>query len=557
MLPTDPTLLFTNAGMNQFKEVFLGVRDSTDKRIANTQKCIRVSGKHNDLEEVGVDTYHHTFFEMLGNWSFGDYYKKEAISWAWELMTEIWGLEKKRIWVTVYQTDDEALSLWKELTDIDPNRILRFDEKDNFWEMGETGPCGPCSEIHYDLTSDATATAEMVNADLPEVIEIWNLVFIQFNRRSDGALEELSAKHVDTGMGFERICAVLQNKKSNYDTDVFTPILDKIASLSGKTYEGDDAIAMRVIADHIRTLSIAIADGIIPSNDGRGYVLRRLLRRAVRYGRTLGFTKPFLGELFPIVQSQLSLVFPELNLQSKTVIRTLISEEESFSKTLDRGITLFEAVANSLSAGELFPGHEAFMLYDTFGFPLDLTVLMASEKKLKVDEDEFINLMEEQRLRARSARSTEAQNIQMDLISDLVQQEVCSSFIGYNSTQIETEILSIIDDNTILLKETPFYPEGGGQIGDQGIIKGENFVFEVTDTKKVAEGIIFHIGKIVIGELKENSKVSAEVDRYRRGQMRRSHTSTHLLNAALRQIVDPSIKQAGSLVTPDRLRFRL
>ena len=555
VLPTDPTLLFTNAGMNQFKEVFLGVRDSTDKRIANTQKCIRVSGKHNDLEEVGVDTYHHTFFEMLGNWSFGDYYKKEAISWAWELMTEIWGLEKKRIWVTVYQTDDEALSLWKELTDIDPNRILRFDEKDNFWEMGETGPCGPCSEIHYDLTSDATATAEMVNADLPEVIEIWNLVFIQFNRRSDGALEELSAKHVDTGMGFERICAVLQNKKSNYDTDVFTPILDKIASLSGKTYEGDDAIAMRVIADHIRTLSIAIADGIIPSNDGRGYVLRRLLRRAVRYGRTLGFTKPFLGELFPIVQSQLSLVFPELNLQSKTVIRTLISEEESFSKTLDRGITLFEAVANSLSAGELFPGHEAFMLYDTFGFPLDLTVLMASEKKLKVDEDEFINLMEEQRIRARSARSTEAQNIQMDLISDLVQQEVCSSFIGYNSTQIETEILSIIDDNTILLKETPFYPEGGGQIGDQGIIKGENFVFEVTDTKKVAEGIIFHIGKIVIGELKENSKVSAEVDRYRRGQMRRSHTSTHLLNAALRQIVDPSIKQAGSLVTPDRLRF--
>ena len=555
VLPTDPTLLFTNAGMNQFKEVFLGVRDSTDKRIANTQKCIRVSGKHNDLEEVGVDTYHHTFFEMLGNWSFGDYYKKEAISWAWELMTEIWGLEKKRIWVTVYQTDDEALSLWKELTDIDPNRILRFDEKDNFWEMGETGPCGPCSEIHYDLTSDATATAEMVNADLPEVIEIWNLVFIQFNRRSDGALEELSAKHVDTGMGFERICAVLQNKKSNYDTDVFTPILDQIASLSGKTYEGDDAIAMRVIADHIRTLSIAIADGIIPSNDGRGYVLRRLLRRAVRYGRTLGFTKPFLGELFPIVQSQLSSVFPELNFQSKTVIRTLISEEESFSKTLDRGITLFEAVADSLSAGELFPGHEAFMLYDTFGFPLDLTVLMASEKKLKVDEDEFINLMEEQRLRARSARSTEAQNIQMDLISDLVQQEVCSSFIGYNSTQIETEILSIIDDNTILLKETPFYPEGGGQIGDQGIIKGENFVFEVTDTKKVAEGIIFHIGKIVIGELKENSKVSAEVDRYRRGQMRRSHTSTHLLNAALRQIVDPSIKQAGSLVTPDRLRF--
>ena len=429
VLPTDPTLLFTNAGMNQFKEIFLGTRASTDKRIANTQKCIRVSGKHNDLEEVGVDTYHHTFFEMLGNWSFGDYYKKDAISWAWELMTEIWGLKKERIWVTVYNTDDEAFNLWKESTDINPSRILRFDEKDNFWEMGETGPCGPCSEIHYDLTPNAIATPEMVNADIPEVIEIWNLVFIQFNRRSDGSLEELSAKHVDTGMGFERICAVLQNKKSNYDTDIFVPILTHISELSGKSYEGEDAIAMRVIADHIRTLSIAIADGVMPSNEGRGYVLRRLLRRAVRYGRTLGFSEPFLCKLFPIIEDQLGSTFSELKNQSETIIRTLTVEEESFSKTLDRGITLFEAVSDSLSQGELFPGHEAFMLYDTFGFPLDLTVLMASEKDLLVDEEEFNNLMDEQRQRARSSRSTDVHNVQMDLISDLVAKKTYSSFV--------------------------------------------------------------------------------------------------------------------------------
>ena len=555
VLPTDPTLLFTNAGMNQFKEIFLGTRDSADKRIANTQKCIRVSGKHNDLEEVGVDTYHHTFFEMLGNWSFGDYYKKDAISWAWELMTEIWGLKKERIWVTVYNTDDEAFNLWKESTDINPSRILRFDEKDNFWEMGETGPCGPCSEIHYDLTPNATATPEMVNADIPEVIEIWNLVFIQFNRRSDGSLEELSAKHVDTGMGFERICAVLQNKKSNYDTDIFVPILTHISELSGKSYEGEDAIAMRVIADHIRTLSIAIADGVIPSNEGRGYVLRRLLRRAVRYGRTLGFSEPFLCKLFPIIEDQLGSTFSELKNQSETIIRTLTAEEESFSKTLDRGITLFEAVSDSLLQGELFPGHEAFMLYDTFGFPLDLTVLMASEKGLLVDEEEFNNLMDEQRQRARSSRSTDVHNVQMDLISDLVAKKKYSSFVGYEKTHCKTEILSIIDCNTILLKETPFYSEGGGQVGDQGMIKGDGFIFDVTDTQKVAEGIILHIGESSLGEPKENTEVVAEVDRYRRGQIRRSHTATHLLNAALRQIVDPSIKQAGSLVTPERLRF--
>ena len=365
VLPADPTLLFTNAGMNQFKEVFLGTREASETRVANTQKCIRVSGKHNDLEEVGHDTYHHTFFEMLGNWSFGDYYKRDAIAYAWELMTEVWKLDKNRIWVTVYLSDDEAFNLWSEVTDIDPSHILRFDEKDNFWEMGETGPCGPCSEIHYDLTPKGNANASLVNADNPEVIEIWNLVFIQYNRRSDGSLDDLAAKHVDTGMGFERICSVLQQKVSNYDTDIFTPLIEKVAELSGRSYDGNDAIAMRVIADHIRTLSIAISDGVLPSNDGRGYVLRRLLRRAVRYGRNLGFKQPFLCDLFPTLEVQLGKIFPELVNQRDTIIRALMNEEESFSKTLDRGITRFEKVASSLSDGSNFPGEEAFSLYDT------------------------------------------------------------------------------------------------------------------------------------------------------------------------------------------------
>ena len=555
VLPTDPTLLFTNAGMNLFKEIFLGAREASDKRVANTQKCIRVSGKHNDLEEVGRDTYHHTFFEMLGNWSFGDYYKRDAIQWAWELMTTVWKLDKDRIWVTVYKTDDEALDLWKEVTDISHEHILRFDEKDNFWEMGETGPCGPCSEIHYDLTKAGNASGDMVNADLPELIEIWNLVFIQYNRRSDGSLEELSAKHVDTGMGFERLCAVLQNKKSNYDTDVFLPIIEHVSKLSGKDYKGENAIAMRVIADHIRTLSIAISDGVIPSNDGRGYVLRRLLRRAVRYGRKLEFSEPFLSELFPVIEKQLSGIFPELVSQKEIIIRTIKSEEESFLKTLDRGIALFDAIAEPLSSGDMFPGHEAFMLYDTFGFPFDLTALMAEEKTLTIDQEEFNELMEKQRTLARSSRTNDVQNAQMDLISDLVSKNINSIFVGYEKTSIETTILAVIDPNTLLLKETPFYPEGGGQQGDIGVIKNADFHFSVSDTQKVADGIILHVGLLDYGSPEEEMEVYAEVDRYRRGQMRRNHTATHLLNAALRAVVDPSIKQAGSLVTDSRLRF--
>ena len=555
VLPADPTLLFTNAGMSQFKEVFLGARETSEKRVANTQKCIRVSGKHNDLEEVGHDTYHHTFFEMLGNWSFGDYYKREAIAYAWELMTDVWKLDKDRIWATVYRTDDEALALWKEVTDINPAHILRFDEKDNFWEMGETGPCGPCSEIHYDLTPEATATGEMVNADLPEVIEIWNLVFIQYNRRSDGSLEELASKHVDTGMGFERLCAVLQGKTSNYDTDVFMPLIERLVELSARVYEGDDAIAMRVISDHIRTLSVAISDGVLPSNDGRGYVLRRLLRRAVRYGRTLGFEKPFLCDLFPTLEAQLGEIFPELINQRETILRALRSEEEAFSKTLDRGIARFEAVAEQLPAAGVFPGDEAFSLYDTYGFPFDLTALMASEKGLGVDEDAFHALMEVQRERARASRSTGAQNAQMDLIADLVAKGVQSEFIGYKKTFCDTEIVAVLDSGALVLKETPFYPEGGGQQGDWGELKGAGFGFEVQDTQKPADGIILHIGRVLYGAPQVGMKVMAGIDRYRRGQMRRNHTATHLLNGALRDVVDSSIKQAGSLVSGERLRF--
>ena len=554
VLPSDPTLLFANAGMNQFKDVFLGARDPAAKRVANTQKCIRVSGKHNDLEEVGYDTYHHTFFEMLGNWSFGDYYKKEAIAWAWELMTEIWKLDKSRLWATVYRTDEEAMALWKSETDIDPDHILRFDEKDNFWEMGETGPCGPCSEIHYDLTPAGDATPEMVNAGLPELIEIWNLVFMQYNRRSDASLEELTSKHVDTGMGLERIVAVLQGKASNYDTDVFRPLLDRLVELSGREYAGDAGVAMRVCADHVRTLAFAIADGVTPSNDGRGYVLRRLLRRAVRYGRNLGFEQPFLCELFPTLEAQLAAVFPELAERRESIVRTLRAEEESFSRTLDRGLALFEAVAVRVKDG-VFPGDEAFRLYDTYGFPFDLTALMAREKGLETDEAEFDRLMEEQRARARAARSTDELNSTMDLVADLVADGACSTFVGYDRDEAETEVIRVLANGSVVLRETPFYPEGGGQIGDCGVIRSADAEFRVSDVKKPAEGIVLHVGEPLSGELCPGDRVTATVDRARRADLRRHHTATHLLNQALREVVDASVKQAGSRVAPDSLRF--
>jgi len=568
VLPADPTLLFTNAGMNQFKEIFLGARESSSKRVADTQKCIRVSGKHNDLEEVGHDTYHHTFFEMLGNWSFGDYYKREAISWAWELLTEVWKLPKDRLYATVYRDDEEAEALWKEVTDIDPAHIMRFDEKDNFWEMGETGPCGPCSEIHIDITEDGSGK-ELVNAGSPEVIEIWNLVFIQYMRKSDGSLEELPAKHVDTGMGLERVVAVIQGKSSNYDSDLFQPIIQKLVDMTGCPYNGDAAIAMRVVADHLRALSFAIADGVMPSNEGRGYVLRRLLRRAVRYGRKLGLTDPFMKELFPILEEMMAPVFPELTERRESVMRTLQAEEDSFSQTLDRGLTLFDEVVAGVKkeGAHVFPGDEAFKLYDTFGFPFDLTELMAAEKDLSVDKATFDERMEQQRDRARKARKAEGIGAEMDQIAELVSKGMRSTFTGYDTLTDQGKILAIFAEGVmqdqisvgaeaqILLSQTPFYAESGGQVGDRGIIKTDTAEFLVSDTLKPADGILLHSGKVISGRLSNGEQVIAEVDVLRRAHIQRHHTATHLLNYGLRTLVDSTIKQAGSFVGPDYLRF--
>ncbi len=568
VLPSDPTLLFTNAGMNQFKDIFLGSRASAYRRVANTQKCIRVSGKHNDLEEVGLDTYHHTFFEMLGNWSFGDYYKREAISWAWELLTKVWALPKDRLWATVFRDDDESAELWKEVTDIDPRHILRFDEKDNFWEMGETGPCGPCSEIHFDRTPKGCGP-ELVNAGSPDVIELWNLVFIQYNRRSDGTLEELSSKHVDTGMGLERLVSLLQGKSSNYDSDLFSPLLARLIEMTGRKYEGDGAVAMRVVADHLRALSFAIADGVLPSNEGRGYVLRRLLRRAVRYGRKLGLKDPFLCDLFPTLESLMAGTFPELKKHRSEIMRALKAEEENFAVTLDRGIILFEEVVQDLKRRKetTFPGDQAFMLYDTYGFPLDLTVLMAAENSLTVDQEQFQQLMEEQRERARGARKGGVRQQEADMAADLIHQNIRSEFSGYESLQDEGNVLAVLSEGKMLkdlkegmagelvLSRTPFYAESGGQVGDIGTLRGPSGEFEVVDTQKLAEGIVIHIGKLVQGRLSVGEKVVALVDEKRRGRIMRHHSATHLLNRALHELVSPTIKQAGSLVAPEYFRF--
>ena len=567
VLPADPTLLFANAGMNQFKEIFLGARVPTDRRVADTQKCIRVRGKHNDLEEVGRDTYHHTFFEMLGNWSFGDYYKTEAIQWAWELLTGVWGLPKDRLWVTVYKTDDEAAQLWSTRTDVRPDHILRFGDKENFWEMGETGPCGPCSEIHMDLTPGG-CSADMVNAGLPEVMELWNLVFMQYNRTSSGHLEDLPSKHVDTGMGFERVTAVIQGKRSNYDSDIFMPLIEAVRSRCGKAYEGEDAVAMRVIADHLRALSFAIADGVLPSNEGRGYVLRRLLRRAARFGRRLGLKPPFLPELLPTLIQLMGDAFPELPKQKSQVERALASEEESFATTLDRGITLFEEVTRGMARrGEkVFPGDQAFKLYDTYGFPGDLTRLMATEKGLTLDEAGFESSMEEQRSRARAARKT-GNAKEQDAVAALIARGMKSSFTGYDRQQDEGTVLALLREGAevpslgsgeqgwALLNATPFYGESGGQAGDTGLMSGVQGEAEVTDTQKPAEGVILHQIRMISGKLAAGDGVKTTVNSARRRGCMAHHSATHLLNAALRKFVSPNIRQAGSQVTHDRLRF--
>ena len=548
----DKTLLFTNAGMNQFKDVFLGTGSRSYTRAADTQKVIRVSGKHNDLEEVGHDTYHHTFFEMLGNWSFGDYYKKEAIAWAWELLTSVWKLDKSRLYATVYETDDESFEMWKSVTDIDPSHILRFGAKDNFWEMGDTGPCGPCSEIHYDHTQDRSG-GNLVNAGDPRVIEIWNLVFIQYNRNPNGSLEELPMKHVDTGMGFERVTAVLQNKNSNYDTDVFEPYINWLAKKTNRSYGTDEKadIAMRVIADHVRTLTTAIADGALPGKEGRGYVLRRILRRAVRYGRNLGFSEPFLFDLAVVSSEQLGHVFPEIRDRIDLVRKVIRSEEESFLITLDRGLALFEDISKTVEDSEspTISGEDAFKLYDTFGFPIDLTQVLAKEKGLDVDMPRFEALLNEQKERSLRVHASKKQII--SATTELTNVE--STFTGYDEMEGEGKTL-LVEGNTVILDRTPFYAESGGQISDTGILTIDGNPHRVKDVRKSGTAIAHILEEDAI-DVGEGATTHATIDRPRRIDIMRNHSATHLMHAALRKVLGEHVHQSGSLVTPDHLRF--
>ncbi len=557
----DPTLLFINAGMNQFKDVFLGTGSRSYKRAADTQKCIRVSGKHNDLEEVGYDTYHHTFFEMLGNWSFGDYYKQEAIIWAWEFLTEVIKLPKNKLWVTVYRTDDEAFNLWKDKTDINPAHILRFDEKDNFWEMGDTGPCGPCSEIHINLSGNEE-DGSLVNAGSPECIEIWNLVFIQYNREKDGSLTELPQKHVDTGMGFERLCRVIQNKSSNYDTDVFVPLIKKISKLSGIPYEKeDDQISMRVIADHIRTLTFAISDGAAPGNEGRGYVLRRILRRAARYGRKLNLKEPFLYKLTDVLGETMGNVFPEVVEKKNNVKKIIKAEEESFNSTLDRGLDLFEQISGRIisSSGKVISGADVFKLYDTYGFPVDLTNILAKEKGLQIDENGFNTLMDEQRERARKVTKDKQNAVVIDkksLDGFKLAERFNTTFTGHEELETISKITGIKTDDTntfVILEKTPFYAESGGQVSDKGKLIIDGKEFQVINLYKFENSIIHVIEKASSAVL--GNEVTALVDRNYRWAIMRNHSATHFLHKALRQILGIHVQQSGSYVGADRLRF--
>ena len=550
----DPTLLFTNAGMNQFKPIFLDQKDPDFLRAVNSQKCIRVSGKHNDLEEVGVDTFHHTFFEMLGNWSFGDYYKEDAIRWAWELFTDVWGLDKNRLWVTVFHEDDEAFKLWPKVTDIDPSKVLKCGKKDNFWEMGETGPCGPCSEIHYFIGDDISKqSAKGVNeSDL--YWELWNLVFIQNNRLKDGNLENLTAKHVDTGAGFERIVSVLQGTFNNYETDLFKPLIEKTEELTGQSFKKNH-VPFQVIADHIRMLTFSIADGGLPSNDGRGYVLRRILRRAARFGRNLHQTEPFVYNLVDTLGDIMGETFPEI-IEKKSHIKKVIKAEESaFSETLDRGLNHFDKLVLSLSS-KVISGEEAFRLYDTFGFPLDLTQLISREKGLSVDEKGFNDAMEKQRSRAKSKGKFVAESSKLNWKVLIKGND--SRFTGYNNTKDTAQICRYaIEGEQILvvLDKTPFYAESGGQVGDNGSIKGEGIELIVNDVKKDSDAFIHYCsGKI---KASKNNNVTCEVNYDRRQNIRKNHTATHLMHKALKLVLGDHVQQAGSLVNDDYLRFDL
>ncbi|MDX1637831.1 MAG: alanine--tRNA ligase [Balneolaceae bacterium] len=568
----DPTLLFTNAGMNQFKPIFMGEQEGykadgkTWKRAADTQRCIRVSGKHNDLEEVGHDTYHHTLFEMLGNWSFGDYFKKEAIAWAWELLVDRWGLEPDRLYATVFGGDEEdgvpvdqkAIDLWKSETPIAPGHILKFGKSDNFWEMGDTGPCGPCSEVHIDLRPDQERKkmdgAKLVNMDDPRVMEIWNLVFIQFDRQPDGTLEKLPARHVDTGMGFERICAVLQGKRSNYDTDLFTPLVDKIGELAGVSY-GDDKetdIAMRVIADHIRAVSFSIADGASPGNEGRGFVVRRILRRAIRYGwDKLDLKTPFFHKLVPTLARQFEEVFPVLIKQQDYVTNVVRAEEKSFLNTLGQGIELFNEM---IEGREVLPGEDAFKLHDTYGFPIDLTELMARESGVEVDEEGFNKLMKEQKQRARAAGKFDSDHTGKGEWQVLESTDT-SSFVGYDRLSAESRIVAYRkegDRNAVVLDKTPFYAESGGQVADTGIISSGEEHLRVLDVQKKQDRFVHYVDTLPD---QPEGTWHAMVDRERRREIQKHHTATHLVHAALRKILGTHVAQKGSLVDPRHLRF--
>ena len=587
----DETLLFTNAGMNQFKDIFVGLTAPQWPRAVNSQKCLRVSGKHNDLEEVGKDTYHHTFFEMLGNWSFGDYFKAEAIEWAWELFTKVWGIPADKLWASVFAgdekdglpKDEEAAQLWTKVTPIPPERVLGFGKKDNFWEMGDTGPCGPCSEIHIDLGPDACDMKGVpghtcaVNGDCARYIELWNLVFIQYNRQPGGKLVPLSAHGVDTGAGLERITAVLQGKGSNYDTDLFMPIIDATSQLSGHTYTSQlgnkTDNAFRVIADHIRTLVCAITDGATPSNDGRGYVIRRILRRASRFGRELDLHEPFLYKLIPVVIDVLGEAFPEIKDRAEHVTTVVEAEEASFGRTLDRGLEIFRGAADrAAAAGEkTIGGDDAFQLYDTYGFPLDLTQLMAQERGLAVDTERFATLMEEQRQRARAAKKSDA------LLANLTDTELpttddepkyhtdrCgSTLVGWIDPEGFKKTGQVPSDTEIglILEKTCFYAESGGQVGDCGVIEtsaqtegtGPVAKFVVASTAKIANCII-HRGKVAQGTFSAGQAVTATVSKDRNATQK-NHTATHLLQWALQEVLGKSVSQQGSYVGPDYLRF--
>ncbi|MDF1574687.1 MAG: alanine--tRNA ligase [Bacteroidales bacterium] len=568
VLKNDPTLMFTNAGMNQFKDYFLGTRKPSFQRVCDTQKCLRVAGKHNDLEEVGHDTYHHTMFEMLGNWSFGDYFKKEAIGWAWEFLTERMKLKSDRIFVTVFEgdpldgvdRDQEAFDYWREL--LPSNRILNGSKKDNFWEMGDTGPCGPCSEIHLDLRDEADRKkvpgVELVNRNHPLVIEIWNLVFIQFNRKAGGELENLPEKHVDTGMGFERLCMAIQQKKSNYDTDLFQALIGEIARLSGTPYGSDPSsdVAMRVVADHLRAISFSIADGQLPSNNKAGYVIRRILRRAVRYGFTyLGQKEAFMHTLIPTLVQTMGKAFPELDAQQELIMRVIREEELSFLSTLETGIGLLDRLVETAKAGQsnIIHGKEAFTLYDTFGFPLDLTQLILSEKGMKVNLEEFQVEMEKQKSRSRKAAETESGDWTI-LLEDKNEE-----FVGYDRLSTEVKIsryrkvlVQKKEQYHLVFNITPFYAESGGQVGDRGFIENEREKVEIIDTRKENE-LIIHVSK----KLPEDPAASfiAKVDLARRTRVANNHTATHLMHHALREVLGEHVEQKGSLVEPDYLRF--